>query len=59
MEKQGSTFGAAALGTLAGMATGAAAAYAMSGDAALLRRNLRKMERGAQRAVHRMEKYLR
>ena len=59
MQKQGTTYGAAAQGTLAGMATGAAAAYAMSGDAALLRRNLRKMERGAQRAVHRMEKHLR
>ncbi len=59
MEKQGSSFGDVALGVLAGMAVGMTATYVMSGDAVLLRRNLHKMERGAQRAIHQMEKHLR
>lgn len=51
--------GDVALGVLAGAAVGMIAAYAVSGDAALLRRNMRRMERGAERAIHRMEKRMR
>lgn len=58
MENQGTSCVKLALFTAAGMAAGAAAAYAVSGDAVLLRRNLRKMERGAQHTLHQMEKYL-
>ncbi|MBQ8612351.1 MAG: hypothetical protein IJ412_11685 [Oscillospiraceae bacterium] len=47
------------LGVLAGAAVGMIAAYALSGDSVLLRHNLRKMERGAERTIHRMEKYMR
>ncbi len=51
--------GDVALGILAGMAVGMVVTYAMSGDAVLLRRNMRKMERGAERAIHRVEKRMR
>ena len=50
--------GDVALGVLAGMAAGAAVTYLMSGDAVLLRRNMRRAERCAERAIHRMERRL-
>ena len=50
--------GDVALGVLAGMAVGMAVTYVMSGDAVLLRRNMRRAERCAERAIHRMEKRL-
>lgn len=59
MEKEGGSFGNVALGVLAGLAVGMAATYAMSGDAVLLRRNLHKVERGAERAMHQVERRLR
>ena len=51
--------GDVALGVLAGMAVGMAVTYAMSGDAVLLRRNMRRVERGAERAIHRVERRMR
>ncbi len=51
--------GDVALGVVAGMAVGMIATYAMSGDAVLLRHNMRRVERGAERAIHRMEKRMR
>ena len=50
--------GDVALGVLAGMAVGMAVTYVMSGDAVLLRRNMRRAERCAERAIHRVEKRL-
>ena len=56
MKKEGTSAGSTATGVLLGMAAGIAVTYAMSGDAMLLRRNLRKAERGAERLIHRVEK---
>ena len=56
MEKEETDTGNTAAGLLIGMAAGIAVTYAMSGDAMLLRRNLRKAERGAERLIHKMEK---
>ncbi len=47
-----------ALALLIGMAAGAAATYVMSGDAVLLRRNIRKVERSTHRALRQIEKNL-
>ena len=41
------------------MAVGMVVTYAMSGDAVLLRRNMRRVERGAERAIHRVERRMR
>lgn len=57
--REGGSFGSVALGTLAGLAVGMAATYAVSGDSLLLRRNLHKAERSAERALHTVEKHLR
>ena len=56
MEKEGNSAGNTVTGVLLGMAAGIAVTYAMSGDAMLLRRNLRKAERGAERLIHRVER---
>ena len=56
MEKEETNTGSTVAGVLLGMAAGMAVTYAMSGDAMLLRRNLRKAERGAERLIHRIEK---
>ncbi len=47
-----------ALGLLIGMAVGVVATYMMSGDAVLLRRNIRKVERSTHRALRQIEKNL-
>ncbi len=48
-----------AAGVCVGLVVGMAAAYLMSGDEVLLRRNLKKVERRTQRALHRLEKKMR
>lgn|GEM_PF-5415823 len=46
------------LGVAAGLAVGMAASYAISGDEALLRRNLKKMEKCVGKTLRKAEKLL-